>query len=85
MVDAAPPDDHPEYIEVDYVHIAEVVDSNGQLVILVNNSESLTPWKMLGMLEAARQYQATVNVNLFYGFDPTDDNNPDDPDEPIVL
>ena len=83
---AEPDAEEANLFEGDWVRIVEYIDANGDASLHVSNSELLTPWKMLGMLQASTEFQSTMTTNIFYGhsFEDmacADDEGEDDEDE----
>lgn len=62
-----PEETEANLFEGDWVRIVEYIDDNGDASLHVSNSDMLTPWKMLGMLQASTEFQATMTTNIFYG------------------
>lgn len=88
QIDDVAADDGPTFFEADWVRVVEVVGDDGVPTLLLEHSDMMTPWKMLGLLQAALEFQKTMTTNLFYGAtyeemlvggDDDEDWDPDDP------
>ena len=54
-------------LEADWIHLGEIMDGEGQLSLAITHSEGITPWKILGMLQAAGDFHRTMTTNIFFG------------------
>jgi len=54
-------------LESDWIHISESVDGEGQLSLVITHSDTITPWKIMGMMQAGADFHRTMTTNIFFG------------------
>lgn len=72
-----------EHLESDWVRVSELIDSDGDPTLQVTHSETLTPWKLVGMLQAAADYHRELVKNIFFSspFEDDEDYDLDDTED----